>query len=457
MQTRMRSVLVPTLAAHVAACSLLAPSDSRLLCQIDTSSDPQNCGACGRACEVGAVCASGVCVPPDGGPPPDGAPAPLGPVVAVACGGAFSCALFGGGGVRCWGANESGELGIGSDSALPTPIPGTVVTESGPLRTASALSLGARHACVVDNGGAVYCWGAGQQGQLGLGAGVTQSSVARAVAASGSPSFAAVGTGDLHTCAATTGGNVFCWGADHRRQVGVRPPVPSIPSPTQLSFTKPQMSLALGTAYTCAFAGAEKSAYCWGTNESGQLAQAAGQPVDVPTSAQVGGIASISAGGRFACAMPTGAGVECWGDNAAGELGHRTGTGGDVACATGPCNATPSAVAGLPAVKQVAAGGESACALAGDGSVWCWGADEHGQLGHGATDPERCTLDAGTGGCDSTPTKVQGVSGAKQIACGAGHCCAVLGTGAVVCWGASNSGQIGTTGGAGPNTVQGLK
>jgi alpha-tubulin suppressor-like RCC1 family protein len=85
-------------------------------------------------------------------------------VVALAAGGNFACALLSSGGVKCWGANEHGELGDGSTNDRSTP--GDVV---GLTRGVSAIAAGSYHTCAVLTTGEVRCWGRNDLGQLGDG------------------------------------------------------------------------------------------------------------------------------------------------------------------------------------------------------------------------------------------------------------------------------------------------
>ena len=90
-------------------------------------------------------------------------------------------------------------------------------------------------------------------------------------------------------------------------------------------------------------------------------------------------------------------------------------------------------VQGLTGVTQVMVGGFRAWALRVDGSVWCWGQQEHGELGNGRRGREPIAL----------PTPVLGVLGAVQVAAGEYHTCALLRSGAVLCWGANDQGALG--------------
>ena len=81
----------------------------------------------------------------------------------------------------------------------------------------------------------------------------------------------------------------------------------------------------------------------------------------------------------------------------------------------------------------IAAGDQHTCAIVANGTVQCWGKNDHGQLGDGTkTD-------------SSIPVTVSGINNAVSVATGQNHSCAVLATGYVNCWGANNQGQLGDT------------
>jgi hypothetical protein len=131
--------------------------------------------------------------------------------------------------------------------------------------------------------------------------------------------------------------------------------------------------------------------------------------------------AAVATGADHTCAIVEGGGLFCWGDNTAGQLGH-AGAGGT----------TPAQVF-ASGVTAVAAGAQHTCAVQG-GVVKCWGANGSGQLGRGSA-----------GASDPTPAPVAGtLSNVIQLAAGLGHTCARTSTGAVRCWGANASGQVGS-------------
>jgi len=71
----------------------------------------------------------------------------------------FSCALFNGGTVQCWGDNSSGQLGNGTVISSNTRVAVN-------LTQAIAIAAGGTHACALLSGGAVQCWGDNTSGQL---------------------------------------------------------------------------------------------------------------------------------------------------------------------------------------------------------------------------------------------------------------------------------------------------
>lgn len=93
-----------------------------------------------------------------------------------------------------------------------------------------------------------------------------------------------------------------------------------------------------------------------------------------------------------------------------------------------------AASAGRDCLVQVSAGIEFSCGVKGDGSVWCWGANDHGQLGAGDSGEAR-----------GVPVKVALPVdfGAVSVGCGEVHACAFGSSGSVWCWGGGDALQLG--------------
>lgn len=127
---------------------------------------------------------------------------------------------------------------------------------------------------------------------------------------------------------------------------------------------------------------------------------------------------SIAIGDEFACLVSSGT-VYCWGRNDAGQLGDGTTTD----------RAMPAPVASLTNVVQVVAGARHACARDNLGNVYCWGA--RGLVGDGTTDVDRTT-------------PVMAAVHSYALVAGSRHTCTTdRSTGTILCWGANDHGQLG--------------
>jgi alpha-tubulin suppressor-like RCC1 family protein len=181
----------------------------------------------------------------------------------VAAGTAHTCALSPGGGMHCWGTNELGQLGDGK-GVKSRSVPEDVV---GLQEGAASLSASGDHTCVLMATTGVRCWGNNQYGQLGDGTN-TNRFVPVDLLALGR-GVDAVAAGANHSCAMVEG-VVKCWGWNYHGQLGdgmkttVSEPKPVGGVPADLT------AVAAGGDHTCALT-ARGGVICWGRNEFGQL------------------------------------------------------------------------------------------------------------------------------------------------------------------------------------------
>jgi len=146
---------------------------------------------------------------------------------SLAAGGAHTCGLVAGA-AWCWGANGRGESGTGlPDSVLGAPAPVT-----GGLSFA-ALSAGGDFTCGLTPDSLAYCWGANDRGQVGDG---TQTDRAAPTAVSGGLRFVQLSAGAQHVCAVTAAGAVYCWGDGESGQLGLAVVPPLETAPTRIPF-----------------------------------------------------------------------------------------------------------------------------------------------------------------------------------------------------------------------------
>jgi len=338
-------------------------------------------------------------------------------ISAVSVGPSHSCALTTAGGVRCWGANANGQLGDNStvDHLIPTNVSGLT---SGVIAIAAAEG----RTCALTTGGGVKCWGTNFLGQLGDGTTINRL---KPVDVSGLTSgVAAIATGGLDTCALMNSGGVKCWGANFSGQLGNNSTVDS-PVPVDVSgLSTGVTAIAAGDHFNCALT-MNGGIKCWGMGVALGDNSYTDRLTPVDVSGLTSGVSRIAAGGAHTCAVLIGGAVKCWGDNYSGQLGDRTNTGrpvpGDV----------PDLMSGVVAIAAGGAGSHT-CALVTGGGLKCWGANTFGQLGDNYKTEQL------------VPTNVSGLTtGVAAISAGADHNCAVTTGGGTKCWGANYDGQLG--------------
>jgi alpha-tubulin suppressor-like RCC1 family protein len=362
-------------------------------------------------------------------------------IVELATGAKVSCGIQRDGGMRCWGSNRDGQLGIGTVSTSPEWVatPSQVLTTH-VFRQAMG---GADFTCGVATNVTVYCTGGNADGELGIG-GFSGTSTLQRVALPTGERAIEVATGDRHGCALADSGLVHCWGDNSTGALGQGSVAdPSIP------HTVPGLAsvahIAAGAGYSCALI-TDGTVRCWGSNSDGQLGRGT-TGGSSPTPMMVSGLTSvreIAARGSHVCALTNTNEVYCWGANAHGECGA-----GSFTALSMPARATLPSVA--TTARQIAAGAAFSCVRT-DTDVYCFGDDANGQLGIGAT----------SGMTNTAATPVSAPSGLRylEIACGDVHACARRSDGVVVCWGQNDTAQVGGMGAIGmqptPVAVPGL-
>ncbi len=253
-------------------------------------------------------------------PSPIAIPDPQPQFVSLSAGGNHVCAVTTSGTAYCWGANVGGTLGDGTEvDARLAPVP-----VSGGL-TFARLSAGSTHTCGLTTfPSELYCWGNNNAGQLGDG---TQSARTVPVRVAGALSFVSASVGGNHTCGVTTDGTAYCWGANHRGQLGIGSTSDLATPPTAVAGDIEFTAVSTGSVHSCGVTG-NGEAYCWGNNFYGQLGDGTETNRTVPT--RVGGgvlFAGISAGAEHTCGLATDQMVYCWGKNFEGQLGLGGATG----------------------------------------------------------------------------------------------------------------------------------
>lgn len=382
------------------SCADFGGAEGALTCGADCAVDTSGCFTCGNGtCEPAESFAD---CPGDCG------------IVDVAGGADHSCVVLGDGTARCWGANSDDQLGDGSGVESASPV--TVAQ----MLDGVAIAAGGAHSCAVRADGGVACWGNNDLGQLGDG---TVMGSAQPVAVAWLSTAVAISAGTTHTCALLADQTVQCWGANSYGQLGDGTSGSNALTPVTVGGLSGVTALSAGARHTCAVAAGELG-WCWGYNSSGRLGDGTTNDSAVPVSVSSGGnLLTISAGQAHSCAVRSaGGGVICWGNNADGQLGDGT---------TSNTSAIPVDVLSLGSAVDVSAAYDFSCAVLGDGSSWCWGQGDMGQLGNGDW------------ANSATPVMVSGSSGYWRIHGLRDHSCVVWGTSQLRCWGSNTLGKLG--------------
>jgi alpha-tubulin suppressor-like RCC1 family protein len=288
--------------------------------------------------------------------------------------------------VWCWGDNSWGQLITGDDAprATPTLVPGTGagwLIATGLGRATGPLTRdGGFNTCLRDWTQWTWCVGDNRSGQIGD---ETQGSMAAAesmIQVSGGRRYDAVVVGAEMVCAQDFSDATWCWGGNSVHQLGLgtgagNDNCPDGNGPCRVS---PALvvdgrflgrSLDAGVDFTCGLRSGGVP-YCWG-----QIEFAGGGSVlnPVPASLPVSGLSRITVGAGSICGLYANGRVGCWGSNDAGQLGD--GSVGDRTSQFGE-------IAGGRTYLSVDVGGKHACAIeAVNRRLWCWGANDSGQLG----------------------------------------------------------------------------
>lgn len=312
-------------------------------------------------------------------------------IAEVAMAPEYTCLRTVTGGVYCWGITQWCSLG-----ADPLPAPALwnpAVAEDFRIDLggeAAQISAGGFGACAVMVGGLLRCWGKNQFGVVGDGTETCTEATPVTVSVGDGVEAQQVASGRAHTCVVTKSGEVKCWGAGGSGQLGHGKIAQEIDASKVFAvpLNVDAHAVAGGFQHTCAIVGESRKVRCWGSNGSGELGRGSGLDDGAPPSASTMDV----------------------------DLGPEV------------------------SVVQVGCGVGYTCALSGAGDVFCWGNNDHGQLGYGAIG------DVGGGAPDLTPLAAGPVllgEPALQIAVGAFHVCALLRSGGLRCWGRSDVGQLG--------------
>ena len=350
--------------------------------------------------------------------------ADLSPVTQVAAGWDHVLALHSDGTVFGWGANQSGELGLGSsntsDQNTPQQIPGlSQVTDV----ASGGVWDGQGFSGAVTSTGDLYMWGYNQDGELGLGQTSSTPTYTPTEVVSLSD-ISQVATGNQFAIALKGDGTLWSWGDNYYGQLGDGNTT-STATPTQIPGLTDVVAVAAGGS-TAAALTASGQLYTWGFNQNGELGDGTMNSSDVPVAVSFAPgvkIQQVSVGQGHMAGVDTEGGLWVWGQDTYGQLGD----GNTVDVTTPEKNTSVN-------VTEVSAGGADTIIGESDGVVAVTGSNAAGSLGQGQTSPSQ----------QDTFQPVAGITNPAQVVGGGYNFNMVVGSsGTIEVFGSNSDGQLG--------------
>lgn len=308
-----------------------------------------------------------------------------------------TCAITVDKNVQCWGYDNAGQLGRGTNVGQNGKPEYVVEFNGATTRLANAVSIstGNEHTCAILGDGRSACWGLNIEGEGGSGTSpggaqpfpTLTCPVGSAAGACGTPgnNYVSVGSGVYHSCWVTTGGAVACSGLNSNGSIGQPVATGSTRNPINVTLPGGYLAVRISTrGHTNCFVAGSSAVLCFGANDGGQCGRtpATAQPAplevcnELACTNRLSDAAQVSMGGptfngSFGCALiKTGGAVRCWGKNDLGQLGDGT-------IVDKPFAAAPA----IMGASFMSAGGGHVCAVTGAETIQCWGKDDAGQLG----------------------------------------------------------------------------
>lgn len=278
--------------------------------------------------------------------------APNRTVKDVDAGGQHVCALLDNGSLKCFGNNAFGQLGLGDtnnrgdesgEMGINLPF-----VNLGTGRSAALLATGEDFSCARLDNASLKCWGRNDSGQLGQGSTTSIGSGGNQMGdnlmaidlGTGHSAFQ-VATGAKHTCVLLENRTLKCFGNNDFGQLGQGNTNTLGDGPGEmgdnlaainLGAGRTVLQVAAGDNHTCALLD-NNTVKCFGENLSGQLGQGTQNNIGdnpfemgdflMPINLGTGRTAKIiAAGGKTTCVVLDNDAVKCFGENAYGQLGQ---------------------------------------------------------------------------------------------------------------------------------------
>ena len=320
------------------------------------------------------------------------------------------------GAIYTWGEGADGRLGLDDSIDRSSPV------QVGALTTWSQSSAGNEQTTAVKTDNSLWTWGNNSAGQQGN---ESRTNVSSPIQVGALTTWAQVSTGIANFfMAVKTDGTMWACGQGLYGRLGTNSQTPRS-SPVQVTNQSNWAQVSAGERHGAAIK-TTGTLWTWGDNAHGKLGLSTDPTVDRSSPTQVGALVNWSqvvAGRYHTAAIKTDGTLWTWGDNAYGQLGLNTPTGED--------RSSPVQVGALTNWSQVSASSSSTAAVKTDGTLWIWGSGANGKQGQNNTTTY------------SSPVQIGSLNTWAQVSCGFFHTAAVKTDGTLWTWGDNVRGQLG--------------
>lgn len=321
-----------------------------------------------------------------------------------------------------WGYGSFGTLGDNTTLSRSSPVQ----TVAGGINW-KQVANGITFTVAIKTDGTLWSWGLNAYGQLGTNTTTSRSSPVQTI--TGGTNWVQVACGNYHAAAIKTDGTLWLWGYNYWGQIGNNTSGPASPfmvsSPVQtITIGTNWKQVSCGYGHTAAIK-TDGTLWTWGLSTNGMLGDNTTTSKSSPVQTVAGGTnwQQVACGYFYTAAIKTDGTLWTWGLNTNGQLGDNTITNRSSPIQT---------VTGGTSWKQVACGLAHAAAIKTDGTLWLWGNNNNGQLAINTITSNSSPVQTITRGTDW-----------KQVACGDRHTTAIKTDGTLYCWGYNNVGQLG--------------
>jgi alpha-tubulin suppressor-like RCC1 family protein len=323
----------------------------------------------------------------------------------VAMGEYIGYAIRSNGTLWAWGTNTDYNLGDGTTTVRSLPVQIGIDTNWSFVTTAKTNYFGnatdtlREHNFAIKTTGELWGWGANGVGELG----VFNTTFIRSIPVQIGPdtNWSRVTAGTSFTVALRTNRTLWSWGSNTAGRLGINLASGNRSSPVQIGTRSDWTQVAAGSSHTLAIR-SDNTLWAWGLGTARQLGITVATSVSRSSPTQVGVLSNwtqISAGGSHSMAVASNGTLWTWGANNNGQLGLR-----DTATRSSPVQ-----VGTRSDWTQVSANGNMSLAIRSDKTLWVWGTNNYGELGLGVSTDR------------SSPTQVGTLSNWVSGSFGAGH------------------------------------